>query len=274
MAQASRQAPPLSLKGPWEPVSPGQPIPCIVNLALPHAHEVRAVRVEVVGHFRRVAGKWGVGPLALWRWAQETVVHAWQALPIESTLGPGTASYRLEVSLPPYAPPSARGKMLEMRYTLRATLDIPHAPDRWAEVPLTVRASPPAGEPRPSTPQPQEGIQVHLEAPQDVTAGARIEGAITLAASHPVVLDDLRLELVRWERIPPRQWVFTTTRLPFSPLSLGAYEKRRLPFTLLVPPNAPPTCLLPHGAAISWAFQVSARKLVVQQKVVVRTRGF
>ncbi|MFN3974561.1 MAG: hypothetical protein ACK4K2_04720 [Dehalococcoidia bacterium] len=203
-------------------------------------------------------------------WTGETVVHTQHLIPIEGTVGPGTASYRLEVPLPSDAPPSARGRMVEMRYTLRATLDIPHAPDKWAEMPLTVRATLPTGSKPPSPTPLQGGIQVYLDAPLNVTAGQRIEGAIALGASHTVVLDDLRLELVRWERVSHMQRGFIIRRIPFPPVSLGAYEKRQLSFTLLVPPEAPPTCLLPRGAAISWAFQVYTRKTLVQQEVVVQ----
>lgn len=270
MARPNRQAPLLTLKGPLEPVAPGQPFPCIVSTALSHPLEVRGVRVEAVGCFRRVSGEWGFGPVRLRTWTGETVVHTQRSLPIEGTIGPGTASYRLEVLLPGDAPPSARGRIVEMRYTLRATLDIPHAPDKWAEMPLTVRATLPTESKPPSPTQLQGGIQMYLEAPLNVIAGQRIEGAITVGTSHPVVLDDLRLELVRWERVPPLQRGFTVRRIPFSPVSLGAYEKRQLSFTLLVPPEAPPTCFLPRGAAISWAFQVYARKALVQQEVVVQ----
>lgn len=271
MARVGRTAPPLSLVSPLEPVRPGQPIPCSVNLSLPRAVWVRALRVEVVGHFRRVVGVWRIGPWRRWRWTKERVVHTQASLPLGRLVGPGATSFRLEVPLPADAPPSARGKAVSMGYTLRASLDIPHAPDRWEEVPLVVTVMSPAEEPGPSPSQALSRVQVLLEAPRCVHPGQRIQGTLWISASHPLVLADLRVELVRLEQVPPWAWAFSTSRVPLSALSLGAYEKRQVPFTLLVPPDAPPTCALPHGCAIGWAFRVRAlgHPLLAEEGVVV-----
>ncbi|GBD11152.1 hypothetical protein HRbin23_00804 [bacterium HR23] len=253
----ARRAPPLSLSVPLGPVVAGQLIPCTVHLALSRGVQARALRVEVVGRLRWVIGAWGQGPVRWHRWAEERVVHTQQVLPLERSLGPGTASFRLEVPLPPDAPPSARGRMVDMAYLLRATLDISHAPDRWETVPLRVVASTPVPEPGPLTPSP-EGVRVHMEAPRRVRPGQHLEGVLVLTASHPLVLSDLRLELVRWERVPLGRMAFPTCRLGLPALSLPAYEERRVPFTLWVPADAPPTCALPHGCAIEWTLRLEA----------------
>ncbi|MCS7207510.1 MAG: hypothetical protein NZ951_06210 [Dehalococcoidia bacterium] len=258
MHKIARGAPPLTLIGPEGPAMPGQPVLCTVNLALPRAYEVRAVRVEVWGVLRRVVGSLGWGPLRLWRWATERVIRTHHALPIGHKLGPGTASYRLEVPLPADAPPTARGRMLQMVYTLRARLDIPHAPDRWEVAPLRVHTSPPPWEGLPPSPR-EESISVRLEAPRTLVAGQRVQGSLALVASHPVVLNDLRLDLVQRERVPPREWAFTVGRVAFPSVSLGAYAERVLSFSLGIPPQAPPTCVLPHHCSIQWSLRLTAR---------------
>jgi hypothetical protein len=265
-----RRMPPVTLQGPATPVAPGNPIPCTVSLFLPRRMQARAVRVEVVGLFRWTVGGWGAGPLRLRRWAQERVVHTRKTTPLDRALGPGVASYRVEVAIPPGSPPSVAGEGVKMLYLLRASLDVPHAPDRWEQVPLTVVAATPP-ERAPSPPHTHPGITVCLPLPPILTPGHRLQGDLVLSSSHPLVLAGPRLELVQVERSPRGEGAFVAARALLPSLSLGAYQERRVPFALLVPPTAPPTCTLPRGSAITWAIRLVARDMppLFQQEVLV-----
>jgi len=174
-----------------------------------------------------------------------------------SLLTPGVEAGR-EVSLqvPFDAPPTCQGKVVDVRWRLRAILDIPGHPDRVREIPLQVVRMAPAqvvGDKDTNASlqaeKSYEDCALTLEVPAAVAAHDVVRGRLLLKAKRPFQVRGIRVELALVENAGARQAFDVVARQSLSgPISLNITDSPTFSFSLPLPQGIAPSMVSPHSS--------------------------
>ena len=237
---------------------PGAHLPVEVRLRLKKELKPRQLRLELVGQERYYVRKLTrIGS----RQQEEQVVATFARLSHvvaeQGSFGPD-ADQRWNISLPvPLdAPPSCRGQLVNVCWTLRAILDVPSRRDQVKEMSLQVLNTAPIhiansradGSP-PSTEKSFEECTLTLESPQVLAPGALLLGRIRIQMMHRLQVRGIRVELVQHEEAgdSSTERIVKSKKLSgqavFNPNESHCFE-----FSLILSPDAPPTMVSPHSS--------------------------
>jgi hypothetical protein len=180
------------------------------------------------------------------------------------------------VQLPADAPHTCQGKVVNIRWTLKAVLDVPKRGDMSQENSLTVLCLSPQITDMSFSPSEKifgEVILV-LKAPQIAYAGHPLKGQLTLQVKEKMSIRSIRIELVQVEEAGVRKSdeVISTIQIPGAE-SFNPNESPSFDFSLDIPAEAPPTTFGKHSN-LRWKIRaVLDRKMKtdfnVEQELIV-----
>jgi len=184
--------------------------------------------------------------------------------------------WSLSLQLPSDAPPTCCGKVVNIRWTLKAVLDVPKRPDQSQEMPLHVLCPSPQVSNMSVLPAEKtfDDVILNLKAPQVASAGETLVGQLTLQMKDKLSVQGIRVELVRAEDAGDRkaEEVISKTEISGS-TSFNQHEAPSFEFFLDIPAEAPPTARSPHSNLCWKVKAVIDRKMKtdfnVEQEVLV-----
>ncbi len=185
-----------------------------------------------------------------------------------------------EFSLPPLAPPTADGgKIVRLKWLVKATLDRKMSSDFNAQAEILVGAAP--GQARGagvygSSNEPGEA-EMALALPSDTfVLGDTIEGELIIRPQKSFDVTEIRVELERAERVPRdlgnEHFERTGVKLAAG-AKLQTGQETRLPFRLQVPTPRPPTSHA-DNYVVEWSLKgILARRMrpdtLVQERIAI-----
>jgi hypothetical protein len=192
------------------------------------------------------------------RWQTNNQEVARQVFLGETNLPKGsTQNFEFEAQIPPAAPPTCPGNIIQVRWLAKATLDRKLVGDINAEVPLTVLVCP-AGARTPGqfgqSNEPAEAL-MSLELPgTDWAAGETIEGKLSISPQKDFDATEVRVELEQAESVP-----YDRGNLKVNAVQLKLAGKTKItagqtltfPFQLQVPQPCSPTGFTGNWS-VSW----------------------
>lgn len=178
----------------------------------------------------------------------------------KTVLIPGQAAeYGFTLQLPQGAPPTYRGDILRLRWSVYARLDLDRALDSTAEEELTVYQPPEGPYPQPRY---DSDVERHSECEISLSldgtsyrTGDQVGGTLRVEPRESFKAQEIRLELERVEYVPRHEGNTRSGRMagiqlaPETELAQGT--PLDLPFRLDVPPDLCPSTFTQH-AAVYW----------------------
>ena len=155
------------------------------------------------------------------------------------------------MQLPADAPHTCRGKLVNIRWTLKGILDVPKRGDLSQEKPIHVFCQ--SRQISDGSLLPAEKIfdevTLILKTPQVASAGTTLKGQLTLQVKDKLSIRSIRVELVQVEEAGTRKGdeVISTTQLPGA-ASFNPNESPTFEFSLDIPASAPPTITCKHSS--------------------------
>jgi hypothetical protein len=270
----------LTLRAP-DNCLPGQLIPIEIWVSAEEEIKPREVRVELAGEETYYVTETHHGPKgqiqthtvkknAVFSGTVKTVAE-------QPLISPGTEQkWNITLQIPPDAPCTSRGKLVDIRWTLKAVLDVPNRADLSQEKLLQVFCQP-AGIGDTSVLLAEKmfnEVTLLLNAPTAVAAGATVKGQLTLQIKDKLNIRSIRVELVRLEEAGTNRGdeVIAKTQIE-SGDSFNQNESRSFEFSLSIPAGAAPTVNCTHSN-LHWKIRaVLDRKMKsdfsVEQELVV-----
>ncbi|MBI4337815.1 MAG: sporulation protein [Chloroflexi bacterium] len=270
----------LTLRAP-ERCLPGESISFEIGLDLQEPEvRVRQVRVELVGEETYYVRETTSGPRGQTRTVvrakDETFVAQTSAVMDEGLLRPGERTgWQGSLQVPRDATPSSRGKLVNIRWTLRAVADVPGRRDLVQQQAMAVLAPGQGNGGHESEEGFPEGRLALYLSSTAARPGEVLRGKLRLSVLQELRLRAVRVELVRIEQAGVRDEanVVRSTRL-MEGTTLRASEEAVLDFALDVPPDAPPTTGSPHSA-LRWVVRgVLDRSLRLDTRVTQEIRVY
>jgi hypothetical protein len=234
---------------------PGELVPLDIRVTAEEEIKPNAVRAELVGEERyfktemRGDGKGHSRPHTVEK--NETFTRIVQLVAEQPDLSQGMEhKWNSSVQLPADAPCTCRGKLVNIRWTLKAILDVPKRADLSQEKPLHVFCRPPGGAtPVPTAEKTFGEVSLSLKAPAGAVAGTSLKGQLTLQITDKLTIRSIRIELVQVEVAGTRRedTVVATAQVSgetaFSPLESPSFS-----FSLPIPADALPTSVCTHSS--------------------------
>jgi sporulation-control protein spo0M len=202
-------------------------------------------------------------------WATEERECNRQVFLGETQLPAGTSkTYEFDLPIPAGAPPSARGEIIHISWAVKATLDRQLAGDIQdrEDLPVYTRATAPSAQPGElgvSSEPDEAGLSFSLPV-REFVMGETIAGRLFVSPEKEFDVTEIRVELVRRERVPRGLGNERETSIPCK-LSerthLQPGQTLAFPFNLKIPSPAPATFSTPNASLI-WVLKgVLARRL-------------
>lgn len=172
--------------------------------------------------------------------------------------------WNCSLQLPSDVPGTCRGKLVNIRWTLKAVLDVPKRADLSQEKPLLV-FSPyrqTAGITDFAAEKTFGEVALELKAPPAAQAGDIILGKLTLQIKEKLGLRGIRVELVQIEEAGTRRAdnVISTAQVS-GEASFSQHESPSFEFSLEVPAEAPPSAICKHSSLLWKVRAVIDRKM-------------
>ncbi|MCX6006241.1 MAG: hypothetical protein NTZ34_03155 [Chloroflexi bacterium] len=231
-------------------ILPGATLPLEIRVTPEEEVQPREVRAELTGeetyyaterHYRN--GHYETHTVT----KTNTFAKINQTLAEQPTLFKGVEQkWNCSLQLPPDAPPSCRGEVVNICWTLKAVLDVPKRADLSQEKPLKVVCPAPQMSENPAMPAENsyKEAALILKAPQVASTGSTLKGQLTLQVKDKVSIRSIRVELVKAEKAGVRggDKVVSTTQISGT-ASYNQSESPSFEFSLDIPAEAPPTVL-------------------------------
>jgi hypothetical protein len=260
---------------------PGASLPLEIRLSAQEEIKAREVRVELVGeekYYVRETHRDSKGHTQT-RIVQRTnaIAKINKTLVEQPTFMEGAEQrWSLSMQIPSDAPPTCCGKLVNIQWKLKATLDVPKQPDQSQEIPLRVlRQSPQTSNVNVfPTDKVFDSIGVNLEVAPVVSPGEILIGRLTLQVKDNLNAQGIRVELVQVEDAGARNSNEVIAKADVSgSTSFNQYESPSFEFSLKIPADAPPTACAPHSS-LGWKVKaVIARRMKtdfnVEREVIV-----
>ncbi|MCX6006774.1 MAG: hypothetical protein NTZ34_05880 [Chloroflexi bacterium] len=170
-----------------------------------------------------------------------------QTVAEQPSLLPGVEQkWSSSIQLPADAPPTCHGKLVNIRWTLKAVLDVPKSANLSQEKPLNVVCPSPQVSDHPALPAENiyKEVTLTLKAPQVASIGSTLKGQLTLQIKDKLSFRSIKVELVRVEEAGSRKAneVISTTQIS-GEASFNQNESPSFEFSLDIPAEAPPTVI-------------------------------
>ena len=241
---------------------PGAALPVRIRLTPREEIKPREVRLELVGretyYVRQHSGGKNGGTRIVRRNSDFNLIT--RTLAQQPVLTRGIEQYwDTALALPPEAPPTSRGKLVDVRWALKSVIDIPMRPDHSSEVPVLVYKLPPQSEA--SAPAPAgkafDECLLKMEAPHVAAAGDTLIGHLHLEMRKEINVRGIRVELISYEDAGARkESAVAASRQVAESLAIGPHEMRSFEFALSIPVDSPPSMVSPHSS-LRWVLKVS-----------------
>ncbi len=197
--------------------------------------------------------------------------------------GGSVRTFQFNLAVPPDAPPTcAGGKIIKLKWLVKATLDRKMAADVNSEAEVTVLMGPRGQATGPGqygmSNEPEEA-QVTLALPRaEWRVGETIGGQLVIRSQKDFDVTEIRVELVRQESVPREEGNTaeqTQTVKVAAQTELRAGDSLSFPFSVAIPAPGPASVRTRYGS-ITWLLKgVLARRLrrdtTVQEEVFVYT---
>ena len=239
---------------------PGAPLPVEVVVCLQEQLKPREVRLELVGEETYYVQQVQAGPKGQTHTQIVQRVNAFTRVPYtvleQPSLTPGVeASREVKLQIPIDAPPSCRGKVVDVHWTLKAVLDVPGRRDQVQEVSVQVMRTPLSAEmgKEAKTGLPAEksfeDCILSLEVPRLMVAKGAVSGRLQVKAQRAFQVRGIRVELVRLEDAGAKKADDVVAHQDLSgSVSLNASESPSFAFSLPLPSVVAPTMVSPHSS--------------------------
>jgi hypothetical protein len=225
---------------------PGALIPIEIRVKIGEEIKPRALRVELVGeetYYVRRHSKHS-SRIVHEDYAFAKITHTVAEQP--ALLMGVEQKWNCSLQIPPDALPSCQGKWVDIRWTLKAALDVPKRFDLSQEKPLRVFCPSPQISNMPVLPAEKTFGQVtlSLKAPQAVSAGNALKGQLALQVKDKLGIRSIRIELVQAEDAQARKanQVISTAQVS-GEATFNQNESPSFEFSLDIPAEAPPTAV-------------------------------
>ncbi len=219
-----------------------------------------------------------------------TVVTAWetderevnrQVFLGETNLPASTQkTYEFDLPIPVNAPPSAQAEIVHIKWIVKATLDRKMAGDieDTVELPIFCGASGASVQPVEigGSNEPEEADLIFSLPRKDWVMGETIAGRLQISPKKEFDVTEIRVELVRHERVPRDLGNEYVTSIPVKladSTHLIPGQNLFLPFNIAIPSPAPATLSTPHSQ-LDWMLKgILARRLrkdtVVETEIII-----
>ena len=235
----------IQLQAP-DSILPGTLLPVEIRITTEEEIKPRAVRAELVGE-----ETYYIKGRRSYTMISSTFARIMQTVAEQPSLLQGIEQkWNCSLQIPADALPTCRGKWVNIRWTLKAVVDVPKRGDLSQEKPLPVFCPPPQVSNMPVLPAEKTFGQVvlSLKAPQAASAGGTLKGQLALQIKENLSVNSIRIELVQVEDAHDRKTnqVISTTRIS-DEASFSQNESPSFQFALDIPPEAPPTAVCKHS---------------------------
>ncbi len=234
---------------------PGALLPVEIRIIAQEDIKAREVRAELLGedtYYEKDTYRDSNGHIST-RVVQKagTIANIKQTVAEQPVLVKGAEQrWSASLPLPPEAPPTSHGKVVDIRWKIKAVVDVPNQRDQSQEMPLQVLRPPSEN----SNFNPYSGEQsfddftANLEVAQAASPGETLIGKLTLHMKDKLNAQGIRIELVQVEQAGDRDSseVISKSEVCGS-TSLGQNESPSFEFSLNIPPEAPPTAMSFHS---------------------------
>jgi hypothetical protein len=250
-------------------VIPGALLPVEIRLEAQEEIKARELRVELVGeetYFVKETHRDSQGHTST-RVVQKTgtIANITNTIATEPVLLKGLEQHwNISLQLPAEAPPSCRGQLVNIRWKIKVTLDVPNQPDQSQEIPLQVlhvlpqdiKITTSSGE------QVFTDFIANLEVAQIAFPDDTLIGRLTMQIKDKLNVQGIRVELVKVEDAGARDSSEVTSKIEVSgSSSFNPFESPSFDFSLNIPRDAPPTANSVHSS-LRWNIKaVIARRL-------------
>ncbi|MBI2911089.1 MAG: hypothetical protein HYY05_03030 [Chloroflexi bacterium] len=241
----------LDLLGPPATCTPGDTLPVEVRLTPAEDVTPRQVRVELAGredYYVEVEHRDRDGTTRSIERRTRVFQSVVQVVHEAGLLGKGVEQrWSASLQVPPDASVASKGKYVDVRWVLRAVVDVSGRGDVVSEQPIGVLAPAPAEVVRAEQTEPIDDGTITLDIPRPALAGGEtVEGTLRIDASSLPQVRGIRVELVRSEYAVERKVDDVVARQAFS-VGSPSY-----PFALVLPPGAPPSSLGGGNSRLLW----------------------
>jgi hypothetical protein len=202
-------------------------------------------------------------------WAKSEREAARQVFLGETSIPAGAQqTFKFDLPIPVDAPPTARGEIVRVKWVVKATLDRPMTGDieERIDLPVLAGASGTFVQPLQSSvsSEPDEAELGFSLPGRQWVIGETITGQLQVGPKKEFDVTDIRVELVRRERVPRElgnQFEATTPVKISGGRRLTPGQTVALPFSIAIPPSVPASLRTPN-AAVGWLLRgVLARRL-------------
>ena len=241
---------------------PGEPIPIGIQVTTENEIKPREVRAELVGEetFYVTETRHSGGHVSTQTVKKnEIFVRITETLAEQPSLYKGVEQkWGCFLQLPPEAPPTCRGKLVNIRWKLKAVLDVPKRIDLSQEKSLIVFCQPRDSSGTSGAPAERTFSEVTLilEAPPGASAGDTLLCHLTLQTKEKLSIRGIRGELVRIEEAGVRRADEVVSKTQVS--GAGSFwpdESPEFEFYLDIPAEAPPTANC-RRSSLRWKVRV------------------
>ena len=229
-------------------ILPGALLPVEIRITTEEEIQPRELRAELVGeetYYEKTQR--GNGYMTM----HFTFARIVQTVAEQPALFQGVEQkWNCSLQIPPDALPTCRGKWVNIRWTLKAVVDMPKRVDLSQGKPLPVFCPAPHVSNMPVLPAEKAFAQValNLEAPQVISAGNSLKGQLNLQIKENLSVNSIRIELVQAEDAHDRKANQVVLSIKISDeASFSQNESPSFPFSLDVPAGAPPTAVCKHS---------------------------
>lgn len=150
------------------------------------------------------------------------------------------------LQLPDDAPCTCHGKLVNIRWTLKAIVDVPNRADLSQEKSIVVLCLPPQASSSSSVPVERSfgEVTLFLTAPVTAATGCTIKGQLSLQMKEKLGIRSIRIELVQAEEAGTKTSEEIIAKIQVAGESnFSQYEAPSFDFSLDIPPEVPPTSI-------------------------------
>lgn len=265
-------------------VLPGDTIPFDVRVIAEEEILLREIRAELVGEetYYEYESRWDSRRAYHSGNVKKTNTFASlvQVIAEQPSLHNGTdQKWSSSLQLPPDAPPTSQGKIVNIRWTFKAVLDVPNKRDLSQEKPLNVFSHSRSSEIsiRPAEKSFGE-VTLALLVPLVAVVGHPLNGQLTLNVKENLGIRSIRMELRKVEQAGGSKYadeVISKTQVS-GEHSFSAGESPTFEFSLDIPASAPPASIC-ENSRLWWKVRaVMDRRMKIdisaEQEVAVITQ--
>jgi hypothetical protein len=223
---------------------PGAQLPLEIRVTTEEKVEPREIRAELVGeetYYLRARGKLHHSKLnyTFARIIQKVAEHP-------ALLQQSEQKWGSSIQIPADTLPTCCGKWVNIRWKLKAVLDVPNRADLSHGKPFHISCLPPQSSDMPVLPAEKIFGQVTLmlKAPRAISAGNTLKGQLVLQIKDNLSISGIRVELVRVEKAGSRDADEVISIAQVSgEASFNQNGSPSFAFSLDMPADAPPTAI-------------------------------